>query len=118
MTLPGFAPMGCAHGRIVGERCPWCEAVEPPFQYHSEASVEAAHAIKPTASRLREQVFEAIRDRGPLSDEQLAAVTGMNPNTCRPRRTELVKAGRIEKAGYTLTQAGRKSAAWQVVPGK
>ena len=128
MTLFDVDPVTCQHGRTPSERCPHCElAAEPraaqnepqaPYVAGSQTSFEASQAIKPTVGNLRERVFAVIRDRGPVCDEDIARLARLNPSTARPRRLELQRAERIEFCGYTLTQAGRKSKAWQVVPGK
>ena len=75
---------------------------------------EAERQIKPSAAAYREQVYRVIRDNGPLTDEQIAELTKLNPNTARPRRVELHKAARIEAAGYSHTKSGRKAVAWRV----
>ena len=75
---------------------------------------EAERSIKPTAAAYREQVYRCIAENGPITDEQIADLTKMNPNTARPRRLELLTAGRIEGAGYSHTKSGRKAVAWRV----
>ena len=129
MTLfePEALPEVCKHGRTAAEVCPWCESVvtlrtaqnEPqaPYVAGSQTSFEASQAIKPDASKLRARVFDYIAANGPVSDEQIAAGLDMNPSTARPRRVELTSAGRIEKAGRTITSAGRSAWAWSTVPG-
>jgi len=81
----------------------------------TETSYEAAKAIEPSRARLKERVFAIIDTDGPVTDEYIAMATGLSPNTARPRRIELERAGRIEKAGHQLTSAGRKAVAWRVV---
>ena len=83
-----------------------------PYQAHSETSREAAEAIKPTASNLRERVYRAIVEHGPMTDEQIALLLGMNPSTERPRRIELVSAGRVVETGWERTKSGRKATLW------
>lgn len=88
---------------------------EPPSQRHSETSVAAAAEIKPTAARLREAVCEAIRAAGAdgLTDEEMLSATGLQPSTGRPRRVELVQAGRVIDSGRTRrTKSGRSAVVW------
>lgn len=112
MTAPTLfdQPTACTHGRMPDEKCPWCEM--PPFQGHSITSLEAAAAIRPAALVLREQVFACIVVHGPVTDEQIAELTGLAPNTARPRRVELMDAGRIRAEGTLTTHSGRKARAW------
>lgn len=123
MTL-WIEPTPCAHGRWAHERCPACELMadsavvttSPPFQGHSITSLEAAHAVKPKTARYREQIYTYIREHPGSTDEQIAAGTGLSPNTARPRRVELQKAGRIAANGSTLTASGRSARTWGIVP--
>lgn len=73
---------------------------------------EAEVEIKPSAAKLREQVYDCVRDWGPVTDEQIAQMAQMNPNTARPRRLELERAGRIKAEGYSRTRSGRKAVTW------
>lgn len=91
---------------------------DPPAQQHSATSVAAADGIKPTAARLREMVYDAIKDAGThgLTDEQIQDALNMGGSTERPRRRELEQAGRIRDSGKTrLTKSGRKAAVWCAV---
>lgn len=98
------------------ENCPgqW-SFFDPPAQRHSSESLEAAAEIANAAPNLRARVLAAIEELGPLTDEQIARVTGIAPNTARPRRVELVDAGLVAKVGVSRTQSGRKAAAWGLV---
>lgn len=88
----------------------------PPAQRHSATSVEAAEGIKPDASRLRALVLSAIVSGGGLTDEEGIERTGLSPSTYRPRRVELVQAGRVADSGGTRpTRSGRKAAVWVAV---
>lgn len=87
---------------------------DPPSQAHSGPSVEAAEAIKPDANRLRQVVYDAISraDNG-LTDEEGIAETGLSPSTYRPRRVELVRAGKVVDSGRTRkTASGRSATVW------
>lgn len=86
----------------------------PPAQLHSAESVEAAAAIRTKLPKLRLVVLEIIEGAGPLTDEQIAAMTGLSPNTARPRRIELVNDGLVVKAGVVKNAKGRSAALWAV----
>lgn len=64
----------------------------PPAQRHSPTSVEAAESVKGKAATLRDVVYAHIKAAGArgCTDEELYALTGLPPNTCRPRRVELL----------------------------
>lgn len=75
-------------------------------------SILAAEEIKPTASRLREQVYAFIRDRGKTgaTREEIETSLGLAGNCVRPRVWELMKANRIAETQETrLTRSGRKA---------
>ena len=90
----------------------------PPFQAHSATSKEAADSIREQTANLRERIYDFIKAVGHgVSDERISAVTGIQQNTVRPRRIELVKAGRVMAAPYpTKTVSGRKATAWIATP--
>lgn len=87
-----------------------------PAQRHSPTSVAAADEIAPHAGGQRAAVLAALRVLGELTDEQIAVHTGLNPSSARPRRIELVAAGRVVQAGTAVTSSGRKAATWRYVP--
>jgi hypothetical protein len=88
---------------------------QPPYQRHSETSKAAADSVKESAGTLREQVYDCIVQWGPICDEVISAMTGIPPNTVRPRRVELLRAGRIKAWGKTRTRSGRSAVAWGVI---
>ena len=88
---------------------------QAPAQRHSSTSREAARLIDPTANKLRQRVFDCIREHQPVTDERIAELTGLNPSTARPRRIELVQAGLIRAGGVSRkTRSGRNAVAWVV----
>ncbi len=99
----------CAHGRYAGERCPFCTPST------AETRHEAEESIKPSADACRQKVYECIvaNPQG-VHDEKIAELTGLLPNTARPRRLELERAGRIVAAGSAKTRSGRKAVTWVV----
>ena len=86
----------------------------PPAQQHSDASRDAAAAIKPHAATLRLKVRDAILSAADgLTDEEGIDATGIPASTYRPRRVELVLAGRVADSGRTRpTKSGRKATVW------
>ena len=87
---------------------------QPPYQIHSDTSREAAISIKGRTANLRTEVLEALR-RHPSTDEALSERLTMSPNTCRPRRVELVDCGLVEDSGRReKTASGRSAVVWIV----
>lgn len=125
MTLFDVDPVTCQHVRTATERCPHCElAAEPraaqnepqaPYVATSWTSQEAAESMKGLAPTMRERVFKVIEMHQPINDEGICWALGMNPSTERPRRVELLRAGRIKADGYMPTSTGRRSQCWSVV---
>jgi len=86
----------------------------PPYVATSITSIEAAASMVGKTKTLRETVYEALAQT-PMTDEQIAVRLNLAPNTARPRRIELTKAGRIVEVGKTLTASGRSAVLWGVV---
>jgi len=83
---------------------------------HPDTAVEAAVAVAPSATRLRTEVLLHLRQHGPKTDEQMQDALGMNPNTQRPRRVELVERGLVGDSGERRpTRAGRKAIVWKAL---
>jgi hypothetical protein len=85
----------------------------PPYQSHSETSMDAALSVVGKTKTLRETVYEALAQT-PMTDEQIAVRLNLAPNTARPRRVELSKAGRIVEVGKAPTASGRSAVLWGV----
>lgn len=89
----------------------------PPYVMGSETSFAAAEQIESAAAVLRERVYAAICVLGRATDEQLQQYLGMEGNTERPRRCELVAAGRVRDSGRRAkTQNHRKAVLWEATP--
>lgn len=86
----------------------------PPIkaQFDSPESVDAAVANMPNRESQRGRVLAFIEEFGGHTDEQIQDALAMDPNTERPRRVELARAGRIKKVGVARTRAGRSAAVW------
>jgi hypothetical protein len=85
----------------------------PPYQPHSTTSEEASISMTGKTASLREKVYMALTVE-PMTDEEICYATGLSPNTARPRRVELTKAGRIAKIGEKPTSSGRKASLWGI----
>ena len=86
---------------------------DPPAQRHSGTSVAAARAIKAKAPSLRERVYYFIMAHGPVTDQEIAEGLGLDPSTARPRRIELVAAGKVRCHHETRrTASGHAAHAW------
>ncbi len=93
------------------------EAPQAPAQRHSATSVAAAKAIEPNAETLRACVLAYLRAvKSGATDEEIQEVTGMEGNTERPRRTELVRLGLVKDSGQVRkTRSGRDAVVWVAV---
>lgn len=90
----------------------------PASQRHSLTSRAAARGIAPSASTLRDQVYGYLRACGldGATDEQIQRATGLSGDTERPRRIELLKAGRIMDSGRVrATASGQTAVVWVTV---
>ena len=87
---------------------------DAPFQAHSETSRDAADSMRGKTAKLRELVFRELSSL-PMTDEELIGKIGLSENTVRPRRVELLHAGRIVSDGKRRTQSGRAATVWRVV---
>jgi transcription initiation factor IIE alpha subunit len=87
---------------------------ERPFQSHSPTSQAAASAVEnPSSARAR--VLQILRERGPLTDNEIQELLRMDGSTERPRRIELRRARRIEIAGLRRTRSGRLAVTWKAL---
>ena len=83
-----------------------------PYVATSPTSKAAAEEIEPQVVNLKERVFDEIKCCQPCTDEMISEHTGLNPSTARPRRVELVRAGRVVQVGEGKTSSGRRAALW------
>lgn len=90
----------------------------PPYQRHSATSRAAANAITDRVTPLQQRVLAYIKNCGGATDGEIAAGLNMNPSTARPRRIELVTAGRVVDSGLRRASAGSHigSTVWKVAP--
>lgn len=78
-----------------------------------------AAAAKVDGAGKRAIVLDAIKASADgLTDEQIVSVTGLAPNTARPRRKELADGGLIEAIGTRLTVSGCRAQVWRATTPK
>ncbi len=83
------------------------------FQAHSPTSQAAAEAYRERAPNARRRVYDLIASASGLTDEQIQESLRMNPNTQRPRRVELERAGLVADSGCTRkTKSGMAAVVW------
>jgi DNA-binding IclR family transcriptional regulator len=73
--------------------------------------------MRPTAVTDREAVLNLLtRKMGGMTDEEIQRALKLNPSTERPRRIELVQAGKVRDSGRTRkTASGRAATVWAAV---
>ncbi|MCP4677693.1 MAG: hypothetical protein GY854_19690 [Deltaproteobacteria bacterium] len=87
----------------------------PPHQQHSDTSRGAAVAVASKASKQRAQVYAHILSKGNngATDEEIGTALDLGGNSVRPRRRELVIAGRVVDSGHRRkTTTGRDATVW------
>lgn len=88
-----------------------------PCQPHSGTSREAAEQMRGSAQTDRAAVLNLLsRKFGGMTDEEIQRTLKLNPSTERPRRIELVQAGKVRDSGRTRkTSSGRAATVWEVI---
>lgn len=85
---------------------------------HPETSYAAANSVRLCTGTARRRVMQLLADAFAnigygLSDEEIQEALGMSPNTERPRRVELVRAGYVMDSNCrTTTMSGREAILW------
>jgi hypothetical protein len=93
----------------------WAPPPTAPYAPGSDTSRAAAKAIRGHLTTLEQRVLDAIRAAGDagLTDEECMRVTGLRPNTQRPRRIELLAAKLVRDSGQRRPGvSGRKMTVW------
>ena len=87
-----------------------------PYARGRATSREAAILAAPNAGTDRARVLDLLRQRGPMTLEQIEDDLSLSGNTVRPRRLELEKAGLVRDSGRTArTARGRSAVLWEAV---
>ena len=82
-----------------------------------ETRRESYYETMETAPTRRKEIYQALRDHGPQTADELMDRLGYtDPNNVRPRLTELKHAGLIEAVDRrTSPRTGKSGAVWQTV---
>ena len=90
---------------------------EPPPRDTRRAALD--EALERNRRELtRKRIVEAIRQRGPLTADEVSGVLGIDRLYGRPRVSELVKSGVLVDSGIRrLNSGGRHANAWRVANG-
>jgi hypothetical protein len=87
----------------------------PPSQGHSEPSVKAAISMRPKANTLRDRIYQYLTTYGPATDDEIRMGLGLDGNTARPRRIELVAMGKVTAAGKGKSSRGNQATLWMAL---
>ena len=81
-----------------------------------ETRREAYYESMETAPTRKKEVLSALKQYGPMTSEEIMERLGYtNPNSVRPRLSELKESGLIEACGKKLSRCGKiHIAVWQV----
>lgn len=89
----------------------------PSHQWHSDTSTESAEAIAPKKRMLNNKVFMELGKAGGfgLTDDEGMVALGMDGNTYRPCRIDLMHSGLVQDAGMRrLTRKNRNAVVWEL----
>lgn len=82
----------------------------------SETRREVYEESRREAPTRRQEIYRRLREGGPMTADTLMAAMGyINPNSVRPRLTELAEAGLVEAIGKSPNRAGIKVTLWAAV---
>lgn len=85
-----------------------------PFERGVPGSAKGADKIRPYVKTARYRVWDYIRRNPGCCDQEIRDGLDMSPNTVRPRRVELERAGLIRPRGLTKTKDKNADAtAWE-----
>lgn len=78
----------------------------------NQQTLDAYESIQPDLGLKQKIVHDVIMVFGPVTDEEIITMTGLSPNTARPRRVELEKLGLIVPGELRRTRSGRWATTW------
>ena len=82
----------------------------------TETRREAYYEAREEAPTRRKQIYQALRERGPMTAEELMGALGYSdPNSVRPRLTELKALGLVSAERSRRNKNGRSVAIWEAV---
>ena len=76
-----------------------------------DTSIEAYHSIKHPQTK-RQQVFNVIKEYGPMTDQEVADRLGWTINRVTGRRNELVDEGYVRMIGTKQNKFNRRVYVW------
>lgn len=83
----------------------------------AETRREAYYETQESAPTRRKEIYQRLLRGGPMTADTLMAAMGyINPNSVRPRLTELKQSGLVRAIGKARNRAGKKVALWEAVP--
>jgi len=78
-------------------------------------SIKAAEKVNTRLKGVEQTVLKALSDM-PMTDEELAHVTGISFGSAQPARSRLLAKGKVKDSGLVRKNArGNASIVWQVV---
>jgi transcription initiation factor IIE alpha subunit len=77
-----------------------------------QTRIDSFHSAQTFCNLQQKMVYDALCVHAPLTDEEIGELTGLNGNSVRPRRGELVSAGLVVPSGFKVTRSGRKAVSW------
>lgn len=84
-------------------------------EHSTDTERAAAALVEPRTGTGRLRVLTILAESGPLTDFDIARLTGMRLYTAAPRRGELLRGGWIEDAGERHpTDSGASATAWRL----
>lgn len=86
--------------------------------YYSEKNRNEAYVgLLDSLSKMQMQVYNIIKDYGPVSNEEIAKILKLYPNNITPRVYELRKLGLVEYSGESKAVSSNRSVSlWKIVP--
>jgi hypothetical protein len=80
------------------------------------AAAQALDDLVAGLNTARRAVYDTFVAHGPMTDDELAARSGIPKPTSSPRRGDLVKLGLVEASGKVTTARGTRATLWALVP--
>lgn len=82
-----------------------------------ETRQEAYYESRKEAKSRREKIYQRLLNDGPMMAETLMAAMGfMDPNSVRPRLTELKGEGKVRPIGKSRNRQGKRVTLWEAIP--
>ena len=80
-----------------------------------QTSLEAFESIQSELGARQQEVFDVIKENGPISDQDIALALERQINTITPRRNELVKRKKVVCVGTKISRyTGRRVSEYDI----